>query len=95
MVLADEILEALDGFGLGDVEFHGGLADVEVDLAGRAADVAEIGVGHFAGAVHDATHDRDFYALEMLRAVFDASGDGLEVEQRAATGRASYVIGFE
>ena len=64
---ADQILEAIDGFRFGNVEFHRGLADVEIHLAGRAADVAEIGVGHFAGAVHDAAHDGDLHALEMRR----------------------------
>jgi len=36
-------------------EFDRLFADVKIDLAGRAADIPEIGVGHFAGAVHDAT----------------------------------------
>ena len=44
-------------------------ADVEVDLAGRAADVAEIGVGHFAGAVDDAAHDGNFDPFQMLGAL--------------------------
>ena len=62
-VFADQILQAIHRFGFGNIEFHGGLADVEIHLAGRAADVAEIGVGHFARAVHDASHDRNLHAL--------------------------------
>ena len=57
----------------GMLNLIGGLADVEVDLAGRAADVAEVRVGHFARAVHDAAHDGDLHALEMLGARFDAA----------------------
>ena len=79
-VLADEVLEALDGFGFGDIEFHRGLADVEIDLAGGAADVAEIGVGHLAGAVDDTAHDGDFDTLEMEGGGLDAGGGALEIE---------------
>ena len=73
----------------------GGFADVEIDFAGRAADVAKIRVGHFAGAVDDAAHDGDFHAFEMLRARFDARGDGLQIEQRAPADWAGDVIGLE
>ena len=45
----DEVHQPIHGLGFGDVEFDGRLADVEIDLAGRAAHVAEIRVGHFAG----------------------------------------------
>ena len=79
----------------GNVEFHRRLADVEVDLAGRAADVAEIGVGHFAGAVDDAAHDGDLHALEVVGRGLDAGGGGLEIEERAAAGGAGDVIGLE
>ena len=71
------------------------LADVKVDLARRAAHVAEIRVRHFAGAVHDAAHDGDLHALEMLRARLDARGDGLQIEQRPPAARARDVIGLE
>jgi hypothetical protein len=77
------------------LNFDGVLADVEIDLVGRAADVAEIRVGHFAGAVDDAAHDGDFHALEMLRARLDARGDGLQIEQRPPARRAGHVIGLE
>lgn len=94
-VLAYEVDETLDGFGFGDVEFHGGFADVEVDLSGSAADVAEIGVGHFTGTVDDAAHDSDAHALEVSGRCADFLGGGLEIEKGAAAGRAGDVIGFE
>ena len=43
------------------------LADVEVHLADARADVAEVRVGHLAGAVHDAAHHRDLEALAGAR----------------------------
>lgn len=58
-VLADEVDEALDGFCFGDVKGDGVFADVEVDFPGCSADVAEVCVCHFAGAVDDAAHDGD------------------------------------
>src|SRR6478609_9632678 len=82
-VLLDEVLQPLDGFVLRDVELHGLLADVEIDLPRGAADVAEIGVRHFAGAVHDAAHDRDLHAFEMHGGGFDARRRFLEIEERA------------
>ena len=94
-VFLDEVDEALDGFAFGDVEFHGGLADVEVDLAGRAADVAEIGVGHFAGAVDDAAHDGDLDALEVVGRFADFGGGGLQIEEGAAAGGTGDVVGLE
>src|SRR5271169_4952569 len=94
-VVFDEVDEAGDGFGFGDVEFDGGFADVEVDLAGRAADVAEVGIGHFAGAVDDATHDGDLDALEVVGRFADFRRGGLEIEERAATGGTRDVVGLE
>src|SRR5205823_3220691 len=94
-VLSDEIDQPLNCLPLRDVKLDRGLADVEVDLAWRAADVAEIGIGHFAGAVDDAAHDGDFHAFEMLSAGLDAGGDGLQIKQSAATGWASDIIRFE
>jgi len=94
-VLANEINETFDGFDFGDVELDRPFADIKIDLAGRAADIAEIGIGHFAGAVHDATHDRDLHAFQMGRAFFDPGGDGLEIEQGSSAGRAGDVVGLE
>src|SRR5439155_26485857 len=85
VVFADEVHEAVDGFGFGDVEFDGFFADVEIDFSGRASDVAKISVGHFAGAIYDAAHDRNLHAFQMFGAVFDARGDRLQIEERAAT----------
>src|SRR6478752_1357910 len=83
----DEVGEAADRFFLRDVELHGGLADVKVDLAGRAADVAEVGVRHFARAVDDAAHHCDPHALEVAGGGADFLGGVLEVEKRAAAAR--------
>ena len=91
----DEVHEAFHSFDFGDVEFDGRLANVEVDLAGRAAHVAEIRVRHFARAVHDAAHNGDLHALEMFRARLDARRHGLQVEQRPSARRARHVIGLE
>ena len=94
-VLADEILQPVHGFGLGDVELHGLLAHVEVHFSRCSADVAEVGVRHFAGAIYDATHDGDLHAFEMIGARLDARGDGLEIEKGAPTGRAGDVVSLE
>src|SRR5262245_29569210 len=94
-VFANQIHETFHGFSFGNVEFDRRLTHVEVDLARRTAHVAEVCIGHFARAVHDAAHDGDFYALEMLRAGFDAGSDDLEIEQCATTARAGYVIRLE
>ena len=94
-MLTNQINEPFDCVGLGDVEFDRRLADVEVDLAGRAAHVAEICVRHFARTVHDAAHNGDFHTLEMFRARLDASGDGLQVEQRPSARWTRDVIGLE
>jgi hypothetical protein len=94
-VFADEVNEAVNGLFLWDVEFDGGLADVEVDFARRTTHVAKVGIGHFSRAVDDAAHDGDFDALEVAGAGFDAGGDGLEVEEGAATGGAGHVVGLE
>ena len=94
-VFADEVYEAIDGLGLGDVEFYGCLADIEVDLARGATDIAEVGVGHFAGAVYDAAHDGDFHAFEVAGGCFDSRGGCLEVEKGAAAAWAGDIVGFE
>src|SRR4051812_12047036 len=71
------------GFGLGDVVLDAGLADVEIDLPRGATDVAEIGVGHLAGAVYDAAHDGELHALEVTGLGADALGGRLQIEERA------------
>ena len=94
-MLANQILESIDCFCFGNVEFHCGLADVKIHFAGRAADVAEIRIGHFAGTVYDASHDRDLYALQVQGGCFDFRRRGLQIEQRPSAGRASDIISFE
>ena len=94
-MLANQILQTFYRFGFGNVELHRRLADVQIHLARRAADIPEIGVRHFARAIHDATHDRDLHAFEMRSCLFDSSSRCLEIEQGAAAGRAGDVIGFE
>jgi hypothetical protein len=93
-VLADEGDQAGVGVGLGDVVLDAVRPDVEVDFAGGAADVAEVGVGHLAGAVHDAAHDGDFHALEVAGLGADALGGGLQIEEGAAAARAGDEFGL-
>ena len=38
---------------------------IEIDLPGRAADVAEVRIGHLAGPVDDAAHDGDGDARQV------------------------------
>src|SRR5438309_716784 len=71
-VLADEGYQALVGFSFGHGFFDDFFAHVQVDLARRAADVAKVGIGHFAGAVHHAAHDGDLHAFQVARARGDA-----------------------
>ena len=58
-VLLDQVDQPLHRFSFRDVELHRCLADVEVDLVRRTADITEIGIGHFAGPIDDAAHDGD------------------------------------
>src|SRR5712691_1324149 len=83
-VLTNQILQPFHRFGLGDVKFYGGLANIEIHFAGRAADVTEIRIRHFARTIHNAAHDRDLYSLQMHGRGFDPRGRGLQIEQRAA-----------
>ena len=94
-MLADQILKPVDGLGLGNVELHRGLADVEVDLAGSASHVTKIRIRHFARAVHDATHHRDLHALQVLGGSLDLGRGALQVEKRPAAGRTGHIIRFE
>ena len=64
-MLADQILQTIDRIGLWNIEFHGCLADVKINLSGRATYVAEVRVGHFTRAIHNATHDRNLHTLQM------------------------------
>jgi len=94
-MLANQIFESIDCFCFGDVELHRCFADVEIHFAGPAADVAKIRIGHFAGTVHDASHDGDLYAIQVRGGCFDFRRCGLQIEQRPSAGRARDVISLE
>ena len=94
-MFTDQVLQTIHCFCFGNVEFHCGLADVEIHFAGRAADVAEIRIGHFAGTVHDASHDRDLYAFQVQGGCFNFRCRGLQIEQRPSAGRAGDIISLE
>ena len=94
-MFANQILQPIDRFYLGNVELHRRLADVEIHFPRRAADVAKIGIRHLAWAVYNASHDRDLYALQMHCCGFNACGRGLQIEERPSTGRAGDVVGLE
>ena len=94
-MFANQILQSFNRFGLGNVELHRRLADVKIHFPGRAADVTEIRIGHFAGAVHDASHDRDLHSLQVDGRGFDPRGRGLQIEERPAAGRAGDIVGLE
>jgi hypothetical protein len=94
-VFANQIDQALDGIGFGDVKLDRLLSHVKVDFPGSATHVTKIGIGHFTGAVYYTAHDSDFDAFQVLSTGFDFRGYGLEVEKRSATRRASDKIGFE
>src|SRR4051812_11799365 len=91
----DQIDQALHRVLLGDIEFDRRLADVEIDFSGRSADVPEICIGHLTGPVHNATHDGNLHALEMLRPRLNSSGNGLKVKQSAPATGTGYIIGLE
>ena len=62
-MFSNEVNQSIDSFGFGNIEFHGLLADVEIYLAGSAANITEVCICHFAGAIYDATHDRNLYSF--------------------------------
>ena len=94
-MLTDQINEPVDGFVFRDIEFHGRFADVEIDLSGGSADVAEIGIGHFAGSIDDAAHHGDADPLEVTGGGADFLGGGLQIEEGTAAAWAGHVVGFE
>lgn len=90
----DKFDEFFDGVFLRDVEFDALFADVEVDFSGGAADVTEVGIGHFAWAVDDAAHDGDGDAFEVAGFFADGLGGCFEVEEGAAAAGAGDEFGF-
>ena len=87
-VLLDELDEPIIRFLFRDVALDAFFPYVQTNLARPRPDVAEVGVGHFAWAVDNASHDGDLDVFEVRHAGFDVLGSGLQVKQRAATGRA-------
>ena len=77
------------------LNFTGDLADVEIHLAGRTADIAEIRVSHLARSVDDTTHDGDLDALEMGGGRLDAGRRALKVEECPSAARAGDIVGLE
>jgi hypothetical protein len=62
-MFSDEINQSIDRFGFGDIELQRLLADVQIYFARSSAHITEVRVGHFTGAIHDATHYCDLYSL--------------------------------
>lgn len=81
---------------MGDTGFDDIAFSVERDFAAGGADIAVIGVGHFAGAVDDAAHDGDIEAFEVAGGVADLVEHGGEIELCASARRASDIfdLGF-
>lgn len=66
MVFFDEIDEALDRVFLRNVKTDRFFAHVKIDLAGSAADISKIGIGHFTGTIHNTTHDGNLHSFQMI-----------------------------
>ena len=64
----DELHERVAGALVGNAALDDFLADVQIDLAGRATHVAEVCVCHLARAVHNAAHDRNGHTCEAAAA---------------------------
>ena len=86
-MLADQIFQAIDYLGFGDVEFHSRFAHVEIHFARRAANVTKIGVSHFARTVNDAAYHCNLYALQVRGSRSDFGPCSLQVEKRPGEGR--------
>lgn len=82
----DELDKFIDGIDLRNIIFNTFFSYVKINLTWGAADVAEIGVCHFARAVNDATHDGDGDADEVICFGSDGLGGFFEVEEGAAAG---------
>ncbi len=70
-ILADEFDEFVDGVGGRYELLDHVLPAVERNAVFAHPHVAVIGVGHLAGAVHDAAHDADLHAFEVIGAFAD------------------------
>src|SRR5579872_7508236 len=78
-------LEQADELFHGNGAIHASPYDIfsfiKRDLSRSAAYIAKVGVGHFAGAVHDAAHYRDLHALQVMGDRPDPGGSLLQVEK--------------
>lgn len=92
----EEVDEFLDSLFLGDSGFDDLSFSVEGDFASGGSDVSVVGVGHFSGAVDDASHDGDVEAFEVAGGVPDFIEDGGEIEFSASARGAGDVfdLGF-
>jgi hypothetical protein len=77
MVL-DELDETFVGFCFRNALLDKLFANVEVHSARPADDVAEVGISHFTGAIHDTPHDCDLHTGQMLCPGADARRSGLK-----------------
>src|SRR5581483_1068940 len=90
----DEVDEFFVGNGKVDAFLDAILANVQIDFPRSSADVAKVRVRHFAGPVHDASHDRDLDALQVSGLRADALGGGLKVKEGPSAGRTGNVLGL-
>ena len=91
----DDVYEAANGLLGGHALLDALLAHEEVDLARRAAHVAEVGVGQLAQAVDDAAHDGYLHAAQVARSLLDALCGLLEVEEGAPAGGTSHELSLD
>lgn len=68
------------------------LANIQVDEAWAASDVAEVSVGHLSWAIDDAAHDGDGDAWQVASAHPDLLSDLLEVEEGAPAAGAGHIL---
>src|ERR1700733_13126230 len=94
-MLSNEIHQPTDRFCLRNVEFHGLLADVKVDLTGCPSDIAKIGICHFARPVDDATHDRYRFPLQVIGGGSNPWRSLLQVKQGPPARWTRHIVGFE
>ena len=94
-VFVDKIDEAINSFYLWYIEFHGLFTHVEVDFSRGATDVTEIGIGHFAWAIHNASHNGDTDAFEVTGCLTNLLGGFLEIKKSATAGWTGDVVSFE
>ena len=95
VVFLDEIHKSINRFRFGDVELHRGFSDIEIHLARRSPNIAEVSIGHLTRAVDDASHDSDANSLEMSRGGLDAGRGGLKVKESSSAGGAGDIVGLE